>query len=564
MKHLLVLFLLATTCALTAQCISGDCQNGTGTFLYPSGAKYVGEFQDGIVDGIGACYYTDGSVYRGNWRDRYPHGEGIKFFADGTKWQGTWRRGQPVDARGNLITDLTGKGETADDLQSGCLEGNCQNGSGVYAYPDGSRYAGAFQKGKPQGQGDLTYPDKTRYVGAFADGLPHGEGVEQRPDGKQVVGVWREGTYIGNPRIDYGRDGCIAGDCANGRGVFVYTGGTGKYTGTFKNNLPHGKGVAFYKNGERYEGGWRAGSFHGAGILSLMDGSEVSGTWSEGRFVAAPQKAPRPPQKPEPKEEVAEVIEAPSAALTARENAPLPKVWAVVVGVASYQHMRALRYTDDDAYRMYAFLKSPEGGAIPDERIEVLVDDVATKENIKQTLRAKFSQAGPNDLVLLYFSGHGLKGAFLPIDYDGYHQKLHHEEINEILLESPAKYKLVIADACHSGSLLDERSATAGTVIETYYQSLAQAEPGTALLLSSKSSETSLESSGLRQGVFSHFLIRGLKGEADTNFDQLVDLAELFDFIYSNVRTYTNLRQTPVIRGDYDERMTVGVAARRP
>jgi hypothetical protein len=35
----------------------------------------------------------------------------------------------------------------------------------------------------------------------------------------------------------------------------------------------------------------------------------------------------------------------------------------------------------------------------------------------------------------------------------------------------------------------------------------------------------------LRQGVFSHFLIRGLKGEADTNSDKVVTVEELYDFV---------------------------------
>jgi len=63
-------------------------------------------------------------------------------------------------------------------------------------------------------------------------------------------------------------------------------------------------------------------------------------------------------------------------------------------------------------------------------------------------------------------------------------------------------------------------------LISTFYEQLAQAEGGTALFLSSKSEEeeTSLESSGLRQGVFSHFLIRGLKGEADADNDRLVTI----------------------------------------
>ena len=103
------------------------------------------------------------------------------------------------------------------------------------------------------------------------------------------------------------------------------------------------------------------------------------------------------------------------------------------------------------------------------------------------------------------------------------------------------------------------KSGTVESALANYYKTLAQAEAGTALIMSSKSSETSLESSGLRQGVFSHFLIRGLKGEADRDDDKIVSVQELYDFIHGNVRDYTGMRQSPVIQGDYDPKMTVAV-----
>ena len=91
------------------------------------------------------------------------------------------------------------------------------------------------------------------------------------------------------------------------------------------------------------------------------------------------------------------------------------RVWAVVVGVGAYHHMPALRYTDDDAYRFYAFLKSPEGGSLPDDQIRILIDEEATLKHLKETMTDLFGRAGPDDLILLYFSGHGVRGAFLPL-----------------------------------------------------------------------------------------------------------------------------------------------------
>jgi len=132
-----------------------------------------------------------------------------------------------------------------------------------------------------------------------------------------------------------------------------------------------------------------------------------------------------------------------------------------------------------------------------------------------------------------------------------------------MLKKSPAKYKLCIADACHSGSMLAARSvqSTQNTIVG-FYNQLAQAQAGTALIMSSKSEETSLEASGLRQGVFSHFLIRGLKGEGDSNRDKKVTIQELFDYVYTSVRSFTGNLQSPIIRGDYDHSMIVSAVER--
>ncbi len=538
----------------SAQCISGDCKNGTGIYLYPSGAKYIGQFKDGEIHGIGTCYYTDNSTYRGEWVHRYPDGNGIKTLADGRFWEGRWQQGFPIDSSGNIIKELFPSEEVViePEIQSGCISGDCENGEGVFAYPDGSKYEGQFQNSKPDGWGTFSYPNEDRYVGSFKAGLKHGKGTFYYADSTQSTGDWSEGEYIGNLQIEHGRVGCVEGDCKNGRGTYIYKEGAAKYTGTFANGFPDGQGVIYYANGERYRGEWALGSFNGKGTLYLSDGTEVTGFWKSGAFMGTEDAQvvfqSAPPQL------------SPDDYIAIRRANDM-KVWAVIIGVSSYNHMPTLRYTDDDAYRMYAFLKSPEGGALTDDQIRILIDEDATRDKILGAMAEVFGKAGENDLVMVYFSGHGVPGAFLPIDFDGYNNKIQHEEINRILEGSPAKYKLCIADACHSGSLLAmaEKSGTVRNVLADYYKTLAQAEPGTALIMSSKSDETSLESSGLRQGVFTHFLIRGLKGEADKDGNKIVTVQELFDYVDENVRTYTKNRQSPMIQGEFDKNMTVSV-----
>ncbi|MCB0651214.1 MAG: caspase family protein [Saprospiraceae bacterium] len=535
---LVFFFFLSSFILLSAQCVSGDCFNGNGTFLYPNGAIYVGDFVNGEIHGTGICTYPDGSQYQGQWAHRYPDGRGTKKYGDGTSRTGLWSQGRPVDSNGQILDEWMLKKEVQNDgtaIQSGCIQGNCENGEGIYAYPDGSKYQGLFYNQKPDGRGIFFYPNGDRYQGEFKNGYPHGEGTMYHAAGGKKSGRWFEGEFLLNADTNVNKTiGCIQGNCLNGFGNYIFKDGA-KYTGPFRNGVPEGKGTVIYKNGERYEGFMSKGAFEGQGTYFMANGIKMTGNWSKGTYLGG---VPAPIQP---------------------SNKPQLKVWALIIGISGYSHMPALRYPDDDAYRIFAFLQSPSGGAIPEDQIRILIDEAATKDNIKNAMKEIFWKAGPNDLVFMYFSGHGLKGAFLPIDFDGTANKLYHEEVVQILDKSPAKYKLCIADACHSGSLLALKGGTEPSVFGKYYESLANAKAGTALIMSSKSDETSLESSGLRQGVFTHFLIRGMKGEADSNGDKIVNVQELYNYVYTNVREYTGNRQSPIIRGDYDHNMTVGV-----
>jgi uncharacterized caspase-like protein len=228
--------------------------------------------------------------------------------------------------------------------------------------------------------------------------------------------------------------------------------------------------------------------------------------------------------------------------------------YAVIVGCSDYQtDGMDLRYSDDDAYRMFAYLKSVEGGSLPDDHISVLVDEAATKANILNTMNEVFARADEDDLLIFYFSGHGSEDAFCPIDLSNqYSSLLQHSEIKAVFRKYPARYKICLADACFSGSIYQGRpdnSSSASSSTET----------SVVIMMSSRQSETSQENPKIRQGAFTYYLLKGLKGSADRNSDRTITLEELFPYVKANVLNLTGNRQTPFIEGNAPRTMPIGV-----
>jgi hypothetical protein len=296
-----------------------------------------------------------------------------------------------------------------------------------------------------------------------------------------------------------------------------------------------------------------ASSFIDQGFGNAPSSNSVTGSGSN--TVAHPQQA-------QPSQQSAAVQ--PSHQQPQLIN-PNIKIWVVIVGVAAYEHVQPLTYTKDDAYRMYAFYKSPEGGSLPDRQIALLIDEDATRKNVVKAIQDIYSQAEKDDIIIFYFSGHGAEGAFITSEFDGedlekYKGLLWHEELQYVFQQSPAKYKYLIADACHAGSFTKSASKQSNTQSRgMFYQAFEQSKGGFVLLLSCMGDEVSLETRGVRQGVFSYYLLRGLKGEGDSNKDKVVSVIELFDYVDNNVKSFTSGKQNPVISGNYDEALPISV-----
>ena len=550
--NLVMILSLAILQISIAQCIKGDCYNGRGTFMYTSGAKYTGEFSKGKIHGQGMLKFSNGNIYVGDWKNHYREGKGKLTYANGDVYKGEFKQSK-FNGKGTM-TFRNGEeyiGEWANDLQ---------NGKGKYSYSNGDHFEGSFYNGAVNGEGTMHYANGGKYVGSWKNNKKDGQGTFVDESGEKLSGLWVSGKLMNQGQqtaseevlvnnssdveIDQIKNNirdCNREYCTDGFGKYVYSDGS-TFVGKFHNGYPANHGTCYYANGDKYVGGWKQHAPHGEGIMSYSNGRVLGAMWEFGNPKEKLDNTEQYVSKEKIKVDVDDDV----------------KIWSVIIGVGRYTHMPVLKYTDDDAYQIYAFLKSPEGGALPDNQIKVLIDEDASRTNIIRAMRQVFLQADENDVVMLYFSGHGLPGSFLPVDFDGFNNKLHHDDITDILNESRAKHKLCLADACHSGTMTAARSIMDNS-LKQFYDAFEKSSGGTALLLSSKGDEFSLEDHGLRQGIFSHYLIRGLKGEADRNNNRIVSVTELFDFVYTNVRSYTANAQSPRLTGKFDKDMPIAV-----
>lgn len=97
---IVIMLLIGNTA--TAQCIEGDCTDGTGIMVFNSGNKYKGEFVDGKRQGEGTFVWASGAKYRGQWFNDQMHGEGTYVYPDRRVY-----KGQFVDGKKNGQGELT-------------------------------------------------------------------------------------------------------------------------------------------------------------------------------------------------------------------------------------------------------------------------------------------------------------------------------------------------------------------------------------------------------------------------------------------------------------------------
>jgi hypothetical protein len=238
------------------------------------------------------------------------------------------------------------------------------------------------------------------------------------------------------------------------------------------------------------------------------------------------------------------------------------KQWAVVIGISEYADKRiaALRFADDDARAVHDFLRSETGGAIPDDRIRLLLDEEATAEAIREALFVFLQQAAPEDQVLLYVASHGAPDPNRPanlyiLPYDTDIEAIAATAFpmwdvkTALRRHIDAERVAVIADACHSGGALAEGVSPIGGAFGDLFDASRR-----VTLSAADATEQSIEGEewGGGHGVFTYVLMEGLRGEADLDGDGEVTFTEVATYVEDRVPTLSDGFQHPQRSGRGD------------
>ena len=260
-----------------------------------------------------------------------------------------------------------------------------------------------------------------------------------------------------------------------------------------------------------------------------------------------------------------------------------PEVFAVVIGIADYSNPNVpdLDYTvaDAEAFRDYLI----HDLLVPASNIITLLDEQATTQAMKTALGTELRRrAGQNDMVIIYYAGHGapefdaqnvdgdgLEKYLLSYEADPldlYGTAFSMNEIANIFGRLQANKVVFIADACYSGASGGRTVFSAGSglrsqITDNFLDRLGSSGTGRVIMSASSANEPSEERSDLGHGVFTYYLLEGLRGPADSDRNGIITFDEAYDYVARTVPEATGQRQHPVKKGEVEGDLWLGRVA---
>lgn len=261
-----------------------------------------------------------------------------------------------------------------------------------------------------------------------------------------------------------------------------------------------------------------------------------------------------------------------------------PDLYLIVFGASKYENAAMnLNYAAKDAEEI-ADLFSTSQSLFNQVHTEIFLDEAVTLDKLK-IVKQKLQNSKTNDVVIIYFAGHGLVSSDLDyylatydVDFstperDG----ISYSALEDLLDNIPARKRLMFLDACFSGEIdkdnvaqiKNQNTPDGSLTFRSYDTQLVSKQVGLqnsfelmkhlfidlrrgtgATVISSASGvEFALEGEKWQNGVFTYALLEGLQGlAADLDDNRQVMVSELQSFLAKRVQQLTNNQQRPTFR----------------
>jgi len=250
-----------------------------------------------------------------------------------------------------------------------------------------------------------------------------------------------------------------------------------------------------------------------------------------------------------------------------------PDHWGLIIGIENYANLPAVDFAEKDARLVQEYFKNLLG--IPEKNIITLIDSEATKGKIEGILRIYLPlNLNEKSTLYVYFAGHGvpsLEGgdAFIVtydgeprlIEYTGYKLETLYADIGNL----PAKRSIVFIDGCFSGasSRSDKMLIAGARPVMLKVKNMNFSSGNVIAITASQGDQLSNSYPEKEHGLFTYYMLSGMRGAADADGDEMITLDELYTYVNLNVvkvSRRTGVEQTPDIQPGVDAVKKINVS----
>ena len=232
---------------------------------------------------------------------------------------------------------------------------------------------------------------------------------------------------------------------------------------------------------------------------------------------------------------------------------PVAKKLALLIGVSEYgEGFKPLSASPKDVAALQRVLENPELGGF--DQVKTLLNPNPT--NMRMEIETLFTGSTREDLILLFFSGHGItddsfrlylttclssKASFRSTSVDA-------RFIQDLSDGTYAKRQVIILDCCYSGAFAEGWQRKGDIKLELERE---LGKEGRVVLTSSSSTQVSFQQEDAELSLYTQYLVEGIEtGAADTDRDGAVKVRELHDYAKRKVREVKPKMQPDIIVAD--------------